>query len=52
MKNLEILLNTLLSVFTIKESQKAPELKSINQKHFCDSLAISDYYCDENNLFI
>ncbi|WP_016989043.1 hypothetical protein [Flavobacterium sp. ACAM 123] len=42
-------LTTILGLTAIKE---APQLIAVNQESFCQNMAITDYYCDENNLFI
>jgi hypothetical protein len=52
MKIIQTIIEDIKSFFNPAVSNKQPELNSINQKHFCDSLAITEYYCDENNLFI
>ncbi|MCG9794088.1 hypothetical protein [Flavobacterium algicola] len=40
------------SFFIESSKEVQPQLIAVDQAHFCDALAINDYYCDENNLFI
>lgn len=51
MKTIETIISDLKSFLGL-ETEKKPQLIAVDQAHFCDALAIKDYYCDENNLFI
>ncbi|WP_366185219.1 hypothetical protein [Flavobacterium ovatum] len=52
MKTITQLLAFLKNNFGAKNTEVQPQLITVNQAHFCDTMGLSDYYCDENNLFI
>ncbi|WPR72015.1 hypothetical protein SLW70_02455 [Flavobacterium sp. NG2] len=52
MKTIGTIISDLKSFFRTKTVAEKPQLIAVDQAHFCDALAINDYYCDENNLFI
>lgn len=52
MKTIQTIIRDFKSFFIIEKTAKKPQILAVDQAHFCDALAITDYYCDENNLFI
>ena len=36
----------------LSSPKETPQLIAVPQVNFCQNMAIKDYYCDENNLFI
>ena len=52
MKTIHQIIANIQSLFTNKETKTKPQLIAVDQAHFCDTVGLSDYYCDENNLFI
>jgi IS1 family transposase len=45
-------LSQTLQLFWGWKTQKTPQLIAVTQENFCQNMTITDYYCDENNLFI
>jgi hypothetical protein len=52
MKTIHTIIESLKSVLGLNTLSKAPQLIAATQDNSCQNLAIRDYYCDENNLFI
>ncbi|UQD54851.1 hypothetical protein [Flavobacterium sp. K5-23] len=52
MKTIHTIIEGFKTVLGLNVPKKTPQLIAITQDSFCQNLAITDYYCDENNLFI
>lgn len=52
MRTIQTLITRFRKAFNLNETKKSPQLIAINQESFCQNMAINDYYCNENNLFI
>jgi hypothetical protein len=52
MKTIQTIITGFKKVLGIKTLNKTPQLIALTQEHFCQNMTITDYYCDENNLFI
>ncbi|AWG21171.1 hypothetical protein FFWV33_06290 [Flavobacterium faecale] len=52
MKTIHHIIASIKTFFTANPTEVQPQLIAVDQAHFCDTVGLSDYYCDENNLFI
>tara|TARA_R110002124_G_scaffold12360_6_gene58703 strand:- start:1259 stop:1417 length:159 start_codon:yes stop_codon:yes gene_type:complete len=52
MKTIHTIIEGFSSILGLKSTKKTPQLIAVNQESFCHNMAITDYYCDESNLFI
>jgi hypothetical protein len=52
MKTIHAIIGGFKNILSLKTVNETPQLIAVTQDNFCHNLAITDYYCDENNLFI
>jgi hypothetical protein len=52
MKTIDTIIEGFTSILGLKSTKKTPQLVAINQESFCQNLGITDYHCNESNLFI
>lgn len=52
MKTIQTIIGSFRNILRLNTIKETPQLIAISQENFCQNMAITDYYCDENNLFI
>jgi hypothetical protein len=52
MKTIQTIITDFAAILGLNTIKETPQLIAVTQENFCQSMAITDYYCDENNLFI
>jgi hypothetical protein len=52
MKRIHTIITDFAAILGLKNTEKTPQLIAVTQENFCQNMTITDYYCDENNLFI
>jgi hypothetical protein len=52
MQTIQTLITGFKNAFNLNQTKTSPQLIAINQESFCQNMAITDYYCNESNLFI
>ncbi|MBX9888006.1 MAG: hypothetical protein K2Y30_08755 [Flavobacteriaceae bacterium] len=52
MKTIHTIIKGFASILSNRSIKKTPQLIAVNQESFCQNMGITDYYCNESNLFI
>ncbi|NRT11616.1 hypothetical protein [Flavobacterium sp. 14A] len=52
MRTIQTLISGFKNAFNLNQTKKSPQLIAVTQESFCQNMAITDYYCNESNLFI
>ncbi|WP_143031821.1 hypothetical protein [Flavobacterium gillisiae] len=52
MQTIQTIIASFRNILGLKTIKNTPQLIAINQESFCQNMAITDYYCNESNLFI
>ena len=52
MKTIQTIIGSFRNILRLNTIKETPQLIAISQENFCQNMAITDYYCDENNLFL
>jgi hypothetical protein len=52
MKTIHTIIAGFKNILSLNTLNETPQLIAVTQDNFCQNLAITNYYCDENNLFI
>jgi hypothetical protein len=52
MKTIQTIIGSFKTVLGQKTKKHTPQLIAVNQESFCQNMGITDYYCNESNLFI
>ncbi|MEZ7499035.1 hypothetical protein QO200_09800 [Flavobacterium sp. Arc3] len=52
MKTIHTIIGGFKNILGLNTPTETPQLIAVTQENFCQNLAITDYYCDESNLFI
>lgn len=52
MKTIQTIIGGFKNILGLNTPTETPQLFAVSQDIFCQNMAITDYYCDESNLFI
>ncbi|WP_198554687.1 hypothetical protein [Flavobacterium sp. ALD4] len=52
MKTIRAIVEGFKSVLGLSSTKETPQLIAVTQENFCQNMTITDYYCDESNLFV
>jgi hypothetical protein len=51
MKTIQTIIGSFRNILRLNTIKETPQLIELVKKIFCQNMAITDYYCDENNLY-